>query len=64
MPVSTAAGRNVRYTFSPVCNPMPVARITFFSVLCLIIPFLMPLNAQIAGQCLARRMVAQRPTPA
>jgi hypothetical protein len=30
----TGAGRSVRYTFSPVCNPTPVARITFFSVRC------------------------------
>src|SRR3569623_1041903 len=37
MPASTAAGRRVRYTFSPLWRPTPVARITFFSVLCLII---------------------------
>src|SRR3569623_15707 len=37
MPASTAAGRRVRYTFSPLWRPTPVARITFFSVLCLLI---------------------------
>src|SRR3569833_1577146 len=37
IPASTAAGLSVRYTFSPLWRPTPVARITFFSVLCLII---------------------------
>src|SRR5690606_30591705 len=31
-PVSTAAGRRVRKTFSPLCRPTPVARITFLRV--------------------------------
>ena len=32
-PVSTGAGRRVKYTFSPVCRPIPVARMTFLNVL-------------------------------
>jgi len=35
--VLTAAGLNVMNTFSPVCRPTPVARMTFLRVLCLII---------------------------
>src|SRR5262245_13022760 len=35
MPVSGAAGRRVIATFSPVCRPTPVARITDFRVRCL-----------------------------
>src|SRR3546814_15183762 len=34
MPVSTGAGRRVRWTFSPLCSPTPVARITFLMVRC------------------------------
>src|SRR3989344_1313472 len=37
IPVSEEAGRRVRETFSPVCRPTPVARMTFFRVRCLII---------------------------
>jgi hypothetical protein len=36
MPVLTAAGRSVMNTFSPLCKPTPVARMTFFKVRCLI----------------------------
>ena len=32
IPVLIGAGLKVRYIFSPVCNPTPVARITFFNV--------------------------------
>lgn len=34
MPVSTAAGRRVRVTFSPLCRPTPVALIAVLSVRC------------------------------
>src|SRR5690625_167262 len=47
MPVFTGAGRRVRYTFSPVCRPTPVARMVLRRVLCRIM-------VRTARSCLCR----------
>jgi hypothetical protein len=58
IPVSGAAGRRVKKTFSPVWSPTPVARITFFKVRCFIIdvdsPSRYPVNFQLLKRSISQ----------